>query len=72
MLLARGFTLLSQHWFTVLLAILSVVFFYVQAVQEERHCLAQYGEPLHAISGAYRASISSKVFGEIYKVNNDG
>ncbi len=45
MLLACGFTLLSQHWFIVLLAILSVVFFYVQAVQEERHCLAQYGEP---------------------------
>ena len=32
MLLACGFTLLSQHWFTVLLATLSVIFFYVQAV----------------------------------------
>jgi protein-S-isoprenylcysteine O-methyltransferase Ste14 len=44
MLLASGFTLLSQHWITVLLAILSVFFFYVQAVQEERYCLTQFGE----------------------------
>jgi protein-S-isoprenylcysteine O-methyltransferase Ste14 len=45
MLLTCGFALLSQHWVAVLFAILSVVFFYVQAAQEERHCLARYGEP---------------------------
>ena len=43
-LLACGFTLLSQHWITVLLTILIVIFFYFQAVQEERYCLTQYGE----------------------------
>jgi protein-S-isoprenylcysteine O-methyltransferase Ste14 len=44
MLLACGFTLLIQHWVAVLLAILSVIFFSVQAAQEEQHCLALYGE----------------------------
>jgi protein-S-isoprenylcysteine O-methyltransferase Ste14 len=44
MLLACGFTLLSQHWVAMLLASLSVIFFYMQAVQEERHCLDLYGE----------------------------
>ena len=43
-LLACGFTLLSQHWITVLLAVLIVIFFYFQAVQEESYCLAHYGE----------------------------
>jgi protein-S-isoprenylcysteine O-methyltransferase Ste14 len=45
MLLACGFTLLTQHWVAVLFASLSVVSFYIQAVQEERYCLAQFGEP---------------------------
>ena len=45
MLLTCGFTLLSQHWVAVLLASVSIVFFYMQATQEERHCLDQYGEP---------------------------
>ncbi len=45
MLLACGFTLLSQHWVAILLASVSIVFFYIQASQEERHCLDQYGEP---------------------------
>jgi protein-S-isoprenylcysteine O-methyltransferase Ste14 len=45
MLLTCGFTLLSQHWVAVLLASLSVFFFYLQAVQEEDYCLAQFGEP---------------------------
>jgi protein-S-isoprenylcysteine O-methyltransferase Ste14 len=45
MLLACGFTLLSQHWVTVLLASVSVVSFYVQAIKEESYCLFQFGEP---------------------------
>lgn len=44
MLLACGFALLSQHWLTVVLALVGIAFFYLQAVQEERFCLAQFGE----------------------------
>jgi protein-S-isoprenylcysteine O-methyltransferase Ste14 len=44
-LLAGGFALLSQHWLAVLLAVLGATFFYLQAMREERYCLAQFGEP---------------------------
>ena len=43
--LACGFALLSQHWVAVLLAVVGVTLFYLQAVREERYCLAQLGEP---------------------------
>jgi len=43
--LACGFALLSQHWVAVLLAVIGATFFYMQAVREERYCLAQHGEP---------------------------
>lgn len=43
--LACGFALLSQHWVAVLLAVIVVTLFYLQAVREERYCLAQLGEP---------------------------
>ena len=43
--LACGFALLSQHWVAVLLAVAGVTLFYLQAVREERYCLAQLGEP---------------------------
>jgi protein-S-isoprenylcysteine O-methyltransferase Ste14 len=43
--LACGFTLLSQHWIAVLLAVAGATFFCLQAVREERFCLAQFGEP---------------------------
>ncbi len=43
--LTCGFTLLSQHWVTFLLAVVATVSFYVQAVREEVYCLAQFGEP---------------------------
>jgi len=45
MFLACGFALLSQHWVAVLLAVIGVTLFYLQAVREERYCLAQLGEP---------------------------
>jgi len=45
MFLACGFALLSQHWVVVLLAVIGVTLFYLQAVWEERYCLAQLGEP---------------------------
>ena len=45
MLLACGFALLSQHWGAFLLAILAASLFYIQAVQEERYCLARFGDP---------------------------
>ncbi len=45
MFLACGFALLSQHWVAVLLAVAGATFFYLQAVREERYCLAQLGEP---------------------------
>ncbi len=41
MFLACGFALLSQHWVAVLLAVVGVTFFYLQAVREEGYCLAQ-------------------------------
>jgi protein-S-isoprenylcysteine O-methyltransferase Ste14 len=44
-LLGSGFALLSQHWAAVLLAVIGATFFYLQAIWEERYCLAQYGEP---------------------------
>jgi protein-S-isoprenylcysteine O-methyltransferase Ste14 len=44
-LFACGFALLSQHWVAVLLAALGTTLFYVQAVREERYCLARFGEP---------------------------
>lgn len=43
-LLAGGFALLSQHWVAVLLAVAGITFFYLQAMLEERYCLAQCGE----------------------------
>ena len=43
--LACGFALLSQHWVAVLLGVVGSTFFYLQAVREERYCLAQLGEP---------------------------
>jgi len=45
MLFACGFALLSQHWAAVLLATVGASLFYMQAVKEERYCLAQLGEP---------------------------
>jgi protein-S-isoprenylcysteine O-methyltransferase Ste14 len=45
MLLACGFALLSQHWAALLLGIVGTLLFYIQAVQEEEHCLTQFGEP---------------------------
>jgi protein-S-isoprenylcysteine O-methyltransferase Ste14 len=44
-LLAGGFALLSQHGVILLLAAIAITCFYFQAVQEERYCLAQLGEP---------------------------
>jgi protein-S-isoprenylcysteine O-methyltransferase Ste14 len=45
MLLAWGFAALSQYWLAALLAAVGSAFFYLQAVREERYCLAQLGEP---------------------------
>jgi len=42
--LACGFALLSQHWVAVLLAVVGATCFYLQAVREERHCLAEFGD----------------------------
>ena len=43
--LACGFALLSQHWVALLLAAVGSTFFYLQAVREERYCLARFGKP---------------------------
>ena len=51
MFLACGFALLSQHWVAVLLAVVGATFFYLQAVREERYCLAQLGEPYEQYLG---------------------
>jgi len=45
MFFACGFALLSQHWVAVLLATVGATLFYMQALREERYCLAQLGEP---------------------------
>ena len=51
MLLVGGFALLSQHWLAVLLAVLGITFFYLQALREERYCLARFGEPYAGYAG---------------------
>lgn len=43
-LLAWGFALLSGHWIAFLLAMAGSTLFYLQALREERYCLAQFGE----------------------------
>lgn len=43
--LACGFTLLSGHWATALLAFTGISFFHIQVTREEAYCLAQFGEP---------------------------
>jgi protein-S-isoprenylcysteine O-methyltransferase Ste14 len=45
MLMTCGFALLSQHWVSLLLAVLGVSLFYCQAVNEEKYSLIQLGEP---------------------------
>jgi len=45
MLLSGGFALLRQHWVAVLLGIAGIAGFYIQAMQEESHCLARFREP---------------------------
>ena len=42
MLLAWGFAGLSQHWGTALLAVVSIVAFYGQAVKEEQYALTRF------------------------------
>lgn len=42
--LGWGFALLAQHWFPFLLAIVGAILFYLQAVEEEKYCFAQFGE----------------------------
>ena len=49
--LVCGFALLAQHWVAVLLAVVGATFFYLQAVREERYCLAQLGEPYEQYLG---------------------
>lgn len=44
MLLGCGFALLRQHWATILLAVLGAIFFYLQAMEEEKICLSRFGE----------------------------
>jgi len=44
MFLGCGFALLSQHWVAVMLVLVETVFFYQQAVKEERYYLAEFGE----------------------------
>ena len=51
MFLACGFALLSQHWVAVLLAVVGATLFCLQAVREERYCLAQLGEPYEQYLG---------------------
>jgi protein-S-isoprenylcysteine O-methyltransferase Ste14 len=43
MLLACGFALLSQHWLIIFLAALGATGFYLQALAEEKYCLAHFG-----------------------------
>lgn len=43
-LLAWGFALLSGHWVAFLLAVAGAALFYLQALREERYCLARFGE----------------------------
>ena len=42
-LLSGGFALVTQHWLTALLGIAALAGFYVQAMAEERYCIARLG-----------------------------
>jgi len=44
MMLAFGFVLLSQDWLALALAGVGVSGFYLQAVEEEKECLARFGQ----------------------------
>jgi protein-S-isoprenylcysteine O-methyltransferase Ste14 len=43
-LLSWGFALLSGHWVAYVLGVASTMLFYLQALQEEGFCLAQFGQ----------------------------
>jgi protein-S-isoprenylcysteine O-methyltransferase Ste14 len=43
MMLAGGFALLSQNLVVVCLAVISIICFFLQALQEEKYCLDQFG-----------------------------
>lgn len=43
-LMALGFTCLSQHWVSVCLASLTTVLFYFQIIREEEYCLQKFGD----------------------------
>jgi protein-S-isoprenylcysteine O-methyltransferase Ste14 len=44
MLLSSGFALLSQHWLAVGLVVTAMTLLYLQALAEEKYCLAHLGE----------------------------
>lgn len=44
MLLAVGFSLLSQNLIILVLAILTIIFFYLQTIKEEEYCLTHFGK----------------------------
>ncbi len=43
MLLTGGFVLVTQYWLSVLLGLIAITCFYLQAVAEERYCIAHIG-----------------------------
>ena len=43
-LMALGFACLSQHWFSIFLAGLITILFYLQMIREEQYCLENFGE----------------------------
>ena len=45
MFLACGFALMSSLWVAIVLAVAAMALFYLQAVREERACLARFGDP---------------------------
>ncbi len=70
-LLGCGFAILRQNWVIVLLAVFGTVFFYLQAVEEEKICLSRFGDDyakysqhvprFNFILGLMRALFSSKL-----------
>lgn len=44
MLMAIGFAGITQQWVIYLITVVTITFFYIQSVQEERHCTGRFSE----------------------------
>jgi len=71
-MMALGFTCLSQNWVVVCLASLATVFFYFQIVREEEYCLQKFGdEYLHYCRKVPRLNFFKGISIKLKRIKND-